>query len=73
MVVPDIPQSLQEHLSLLTLHCLVTGPGRERRENLGVGEVIKIFSDKLINSVVEHCALLVQDHVVREPVVFLER
>ena len=73
MIVPDLLQCLEQHFALLALlRRVLSDPGRERGDDVLLGELVEVLRDELGRAFVQLVPVLVQDHVIRIPVVFLE-
>lgn len=73
MVVPDLFQSLEQHLALLTLlHRVLSDARWERWDDVLLRELVEVLRDELGGAFVQLVAVLVQDHVVRIPMVLLK-
>ena len=74
MVLPQLPQRLQECLSFLTpLDRVIVTAAWESRNQVASCEFLQILDNELACPVVEHLTTFVQHEVVREAVVFFER
>jgi len=73
MIVPNMSQGLEQHFCLLALLHMIIAASWEDWYNLFVGKLIEILGDKLVDAVIQCLSTPEKHHIVREPVVFLER
>jgi len=74
VVTPNFMHRFQEPLPFVTLlHGVLLQSGREGREDSFLRKTIEILDDKVLDAIIEHCAVLAHYQLVAKPVTFFKR